>query len=261
MKALLIDGLNLIRRVYAAVPDDETGADHFEGVVLSCERCLRRALRHHQPTHAVNVLDSGQRSWRHERFADYKAGRLPAPAPLLEGMPRLVELFAEQGVRTLSPPESEADDVLATLASGISDHKGQSVILSTNKSMCQLLNENIEVYDHFADRALDAAFVHDRFGVAPEQLLDLLALTGERRLNIPGIHSIGIRTAAKLVADYGDLSHILEAGDKIPGKLGAKLRQGSDAAWLSYELMQLRSTVVLGVNLSEFRYVPPREES
>lgn len=259
MKALLIDGMNLIRRVYAAVPDDDSGGGHFEGVVLSCERCLRRALRHHQPTHAVNVLDAGERSWRYERFADYKAGRLPTPAPLLEGMPRLVDLFAEQGIKTLSPPESEADDVLATLATGISDHGGRSVILSTNKSMCQLLSQNIEVYDHFTDRAMDRDFVHDRFGVAPEQLVDLLALTGERRLNIPGVHSIGIRTAAKLVADYGDLSHIIEAAEEIPGKLGAKLRQGSDAAWLAYELMQLRSTVALGANLNQFRYTPSEE--
>lgn len=253
MKALLIDGLNLVRRVYAAVPGDESSPEHFEGALESSINSIRRALDELAPTHAVCVFDAGGKNWRHEMFPDYKRNRPPMPEPLRLNLRRVEEAIENLGVRCVSVPNVEADDVIATIAVNIAAHDGQVVILSTDKSMCQLAGDRIRIRDHFAGRDLDSAYIKEKFGVTPSQLTCLLGLMGDKSLNIPGVKSIGARTAAKLINEHGTLEEMLANAKEIPGRPGKALSAEAAQARLSVALVRLKTDVKVGINLNELR--------
>lgn len=272
MKALLVDGLNLVRRIYAALPEGDgrpANADHDPNAdaarvatcLASSTDSLRRALNQHQPTHCLTVFDFGGRNWRHELFADYKKNRTPMPEPLRNGLAQFERAFGaigKLGVRCISLKGYEADDVIATVAAKTEQHGGQALILSTDRNYCQLLSANIKVFDHFGQRYLDDAMIEKKFQITPQQLPDLLSLAGDSGLSIPGIKTIGIRTAAKLLGDYASLEKILRAADapanKIGGKLASKLTHGRDDARLAKILFTLKTDINLGINLNELRY-------
>ena len=259
MKALLIDGLNLVRRIYAAVPDQPEQADdheHLIGVVASSTASLKRALNQHHPSHCLVVFEQSGRNWRHNLYPDYKKNRSPMPESLRIGLVKFEQAFAGIQIECYSRAGYEADDIIATVAIKISKRRGHVLILSTDRNYCQLLNQDIKVYDHFGQRFLDHEMIAKRFQVDPQQLPDLLSLAGDSSLSIPGIKSIGIRTAAKLLNDYGTLEKVLKAADTIPGKLGSKLYSGGDDARLAKVLFTLKTDVNLGINLNQLRYHP-----
>ena len=253
MLALLIDGLNLVRRVYAAVPGEEGSSEHLDGVVQSCTRSLRRSLDDLSPTHAICVFDGPGPSWRHRLWPAYKANRPAMPAPLAGLLERIEAEFEAAGVRSVRVPEYEADDVLASISAKIAQRGGRSIILSNDKSMLTLLRDGVRVRNHFEDIELDESHVRTRFGVAPSALADYLALVGESSHNVPGVTSVGPKTARRLLSEHGSLRAILEAAPEFPGRLGAALREGAQDARLSLQLVTLRTDVDAGVNLSQFR--------
>ena len=266
MKALLIDGFNLVRRIYAAVPappqledDDEAkrlAAEqvHLKGVIDSSIASLNRALKFHQPSHCLAVFEQPGRTWRHRLFPDYKKKRSPMPQALATAMPQLRESIEATGVACFDKLGYEADDVMATMAIKIANSDGDAIILSTDRNHCQLLSEHISVYDHFGQRFLDHDMVRKKFDVEPRQLPFLLALAGDSGLSIPGIRSIGLRTAARLVQEYETLDKLLEASEKMNGKIGTKLFEGQEEARMGLTLFTLKTDIDLGINLNQFRY-------
>jgi 5'-3' exonuclease len=257
MLVLLVDGLNLIRRIDAAVPGEEGASEHGEAVLESSARSLARALERLAPTHALCAFEGAGRSWRHELLPGYKAGRPAMPAGLAAMLPRIEAAFAAAGVRPVRLHGFEADDVLATVAVKVAGHGGQSVILSTDKSMLTLLGPGIRVRDHFRDRELDATYVRERFGVDPHDLTTYLALVGDSSQKVPGVRSVGAKTAARLIAEHGTLEAILAAAQGMAGRLGEALRAGADDARLSLRLVRLDTGVEVGLNLSECRIGQP----
>jgi protein Xni len=253
---LAVDALNLIRRVYAATPPEEPAA-HFDSALRASAQSLVRALREASPTHAVVVFDGEEPTWRHHLYSDYKAGRKPMPDELRAGLERYRETFQTLGVPSVAKAGLEADDVIATLATVVAAHEGKTVILSTDAVYCQLLSSRIRVRDHFQKRELDLGYVRKKFGVAPEELVDLWALAGSTTTNIPGVPGVGVKTAARLLEEHGDLESILEAAKGMSGKLGESLRAQADRARLSRELAGLRTDLELGWNLRSFRYSEP----
>ena len=252
MSILLIDGLNLIRRVHAGVP--EVSEDRDDAVLNACVASMRRALRRHLPTHALLVMEEAGPSWRSREYPDYKKDRPPMPDDLSAGLPKIKEALREIGVHELAAPGFEADDVIASIAKRTSDSGAQVVILSTDKSFCQLVSARIMLVDHFNDSIRDHAWIQNRYGVAPEQIADLMSLAGDPSLGIPGIRSVGVRTAARLIGEFGNLDAVIAHADDIPGKLGEKLRDGIDTLPLMHRLVSLRQDVQLGANLHDFRW-------
>ena len=253
MRVLLIDGLNLIRRVYAGVPvADDPGSRH-ETIVKSCVLSLQRALRLQTATHVVCVMDSRSPSWRLKAYPDYKKNRVPMPDELRDYLPKILDAFRNIGVRASEVDGLEADDVIATIARRVAQAGGAVTVVSTDKSFCQLLEFGVQVYDHFADVKHDHNWVSERFGVEPAQLVDLFALAGDRSLGIAGVRSVGIHTAVKLLHDYGDLEGVLSAATKIPGRIGNMINEGRDDARIARRLVALHSDAELGINLKDFR--------
>ncbi|MCP4201676.1 MAG: flap endonuclease Xni [bacterium] len=251
---LLVDALNLIRRVYAAQPGED-GPERSEGARVSSVQSLRRGLRESAPTHAVCVFDGEGRSWRHELYPAYKAGHAPMPDALGAALEGYREAFRELGVASLCRPRLEADDVIATIACKAVAAGASAIILSTDKTFLGLLPHGVQVRDHFRGADLDVRDVIEKFGVRPEQLGDFLALAGDRGNNINGVPGIGPKTAGELLSRFETLEDTLQAASDLEGKLGERLRDHAATARLCRTLVGLRTDLALGTNLSELRYL------
>lgn len=246
-RLLLIDGTNVLRRIYAANQDPDS-AEKMEQAVETTLRSLQRALRDHEPSHALAVFDHGGETWRHRLYPEYKAERSPAPAPLTDGVPGLLErIKRELGVTCLRLPDVEADDVLALVARRwLGSGRGPAIVLSTDKDLCQLVADGAIVYHHFARETRDAAWINAKFGIRAGQLTDFLALQGDGVDGIPGVPGIGPKSAARLLAEHGDLETILAKADSIGGAVGKKLKDHADLARLSRRLVCFATDMTLG---------------
>lgn len=259
IRFLLVDALNLIRRVYAAQPGDET-PEKAEGARISCKQSLQRGLRETRPTHALVVFEGREPSWRHVLFRDYKVNHSPMPAPLEEALPAYREAFRSLGVSSFEMPKVEADDVIGTLATKVAEAGGEAVILSTDKIFLQLLSPQIGVRDHFKPADLGRDYIVERFGVAPEAFVDFLALTGDSTNAIAGVPGVGPKTAVNLLEEFGSLDAILAAAasdhehGSLTTKMRDKLQDHAEDARLARSLVQLQTDLDLGLNLKELRY-------
>ncbi len=253
IKLLLIDALNLIRRVYAAQPGED-GPNRVDDALRTSVHSLQRALRECRPTHAICVFDGHEPSWRHSLYPEYKAGRTPMPEALDSQMNRFRDAFSEAGARSVCFPTLEADDIIATLAGKVASRSEYAVILSTDRMFLQLVSGLIVVRDHFQRLDMDQAYVKEKLHVQPDQLVDFFALTGYTTNNIPGVPTVGPKTAARLLNELKNLDNILSVAYTIKGKLGETLCKHAEEARLSQSLVRLKDTLELGLNLKSFRY-------
>lgn len=259
IRFLLVDALNLIRRVYAAQPGDDT-PEKADGARISCKQSLQRGLRETAPTHAVVIFEGREPSWRHLLYRDYKINHTPMPRPLADALPAYREAFAELGVTSFEVAKVEADDVAATLAVKIAQAGGSAVILSTDKIFLQLLSDLVAVRDHFKAADLDRAYVAKRFGVTPETFVDFLGLAGDSTNSIGGVPGIGPKIAARLIGEFGSLEAILTAAapgaehGSLTPKMCDKLVDHAEDARLARSLVRLQTGLDLGINLKTLRY-------
>jgi protein Xni len=227
--------------------------DNIDNIADSCSHSLARALGFHRPSHCIAVFEQHGNTWRHEVLPQYKKDRSPMPVLLQETMPTILSRFQESGVKSMERPGYEADDLIATFARGVSQNNGNTVILTTDRIQCQLLSPNIRVYDHFSERFLDEAAIFDKFGVEPGLIPDVMALAGDSSLSIQGVKSVGIKTAARLVNEYGSLAAVFKSIDSVKGSIANHLNEDRHQAELAYKLFCLKSDISLGVNLKDFR--------
>lgn len=244
---VLIDAMNLIRRIYAVREN-----------LLDCKTALAHSLNRLQeelePTHAAIVFDGGDATWRHRLYPDYKLGRSPMPEELAQGLEGIRQQLRADGWFCIEQSGVEADDLIATLALRLRQKKLRVSIVSTDKVFAQLLPDEVAIRDHFNRRWLTVQAVQERYGVKPERLADYWAMTGDNCNHIPGVSGIGAKTSARLIAEWGSLEACLKAAADLGGKLGATLQQEWAQALLSRALIELRTDFDLGLlNLRAFR--------
>lgn len=270
VNVLVIDGFNLIRRIYEAGKTDRTSADahvsgdgnnnennnenekeNLERTVSSTASSIKRALEYHKPSHACCVLDSHDKTWRHLLYFPYKADRKKTPSVLLDNLGAFEQACDQLGVRSLKLESYEADDVIATMACGIASGHGNAVILSTDKSYLQLLGDHISVYDHFKNCAISPEDVVEKYGVRVDQLTDYWALAGDRSNNIKGVEGVGEKTAQKLLTEFDTLDAILrsDSNEKSVGRI----KRDRDVALRCQVLVKLKLDVEMGINLKDLR--------
>ena len=256
MTLLTIDALNVVRRIHEANPTPDS-PDKVIGTFRSCMASFRRALSEHRPTHAVVVFDHGGNTWRHDLYSGYKAHRTPMPADPKNGLPMLQKDLEESGLSWISIEGIEADDAIAALVEKWCVFSQAKVtVLSTDKDFCQLLSDQVCVYDHFKSSWRDATWVENNFGVRPDQMGDLLALTGDAVDAIPGVEKVGKKTAASWLKQFDNLEKLLSRADQIQGKVGVYLRRDSELARLSKKLVSFKTDMPLGLTwkMLERRY-------
>lgn len=263
---VLIDALNLIRRIYAVQErpfvqskmqlNDELTNKTQQQILFNtqnaCTNALEKILKHQQATHALAVFDSQQPCWRYKLYPDYKKGRKKMSPHLADELPNIQDAFLQLGVDSLVSEEDEADDLIATLATKMSLHGQHATIVSTDKGFLSLLSPTIHVYDYFNRRYLDEQHVKNKFDIKPAQLIDLWTLTGDNTNKIPGVSGIGQVTAASLLNQYGSLNTILKSNDIKPA-IKDKLNDSTEQIALSGKLLTLKKNIPLGFNLKDIR--------
>ncbi|TWX73914.1 flap endonuclease Xni [Colwellia sp. C1TZA3] len=258
---VLIDALNLIRRIYAVqerpfLLNNELAENTKQQVLFNtakaCEQALEKIIEQLQPSHALMVFDSQAPCWRYDIYPDYKKGRKKMPEHLADKLTDIQDRFMKHHVDSLVSEADEADDLIATLAIKVA-LRGQNVtVVSTDKCFLSLLNPNIQVYDYFNRRYLDEEYVLNKFTVKPDKLMDLWTLTGDNTNKIPGVAGIGQVTAAKLLNQYGSIKSILNATD-LKSSISEKLSQHDEQIALSRKLLTLKIDIPLGFNLKDIR--------
>ena len=267
---ILIDALNLIRRVYAVQErpfiqikqqdSDGLSASTLKQVLFNtqntCVNALTKIIGQHEPTHALAVFDSQQPCWRYQLFEGYKKGRKQMPEHLANKLIDIQDAFMELGVDSLTSDEDEADDLIATLAVKMALHGQKVTIISTDKGFLQLLSPNIHIYDYFNRRYMDEEHVQNKFNVKYSQLIDFRTLTGDSTNKIEGVSGIGQVNAAKLLNQYGSLKAILSATD-LKNAISEKLSASLEKMDLARKLLTLKQDIPLGFNLKDIRLTPP----
>ena len=247
---VLIDGYSVIYRGYFAFMNRPllNPQGHNSSSVFVFFRTLFQVVREWTPDTIVVAMDSRTPTFRHERYAEYKATRQKAPQDLHAQVPVIEEILGALGVPCLRVDGFEADDVIATMAEGCRKSGTPCWILSSDKDILQLIGGNIRLLaqekgaTEFSEYSREK--VYESKGVYPEQIVDFLALTGDSSDNVPGVAGIGEKTAQKLLADHGSLDALYEELATItPPSARAKLEAGRDAALLSRELVTLNRAV------------------
>lgn len=243
---LIIDALNLIRRIHAV-----SGSS----CITVCEQSVNQLLGHTQPTHAVAVFDEDDRanSWRHQLLPDYKAGRSPMPDDLRQQLPDIKAMLLSLGIQSWHSNGDEADDVAATLATKVANTGHRVTIISTDKGYCQLLSPSIHIRDYFQKRWLDLDFIQAEFGVQATQLTDYWGLTGVSSSKIAGVAGIGPKSASELLQTYANLELLYQHIDDVPKKWQNKLITHQASAFISRKITTLRTDIQLNGNLQQLR--------
>jgi protein Xni len=255
-KLLAIDGLNIVRRVYEASPEPDS-AQKADIALRHALSSFRKLLATHQPSHVLAAFDFGGATWRHALYPRYREARAPMPSPLREALPLFHEKLAAAGVHVVMVPEVEADDVIATgVLRWLAEGRGEAIIASTDKDLHVLIAHGALVWDHFKGEWHDDTWVRNKFGVAPELLVDLLALMGDVTDGVPGVSKVGMKTAAKLLNAYGDLDAVMAGAGILKTPIGERLRAERDMLFLSRELVRLKTDVRLGVTWKMLAFAP-----
>ena len=222
----VIDISSYVFRAYHALPPLSNSKGEPTHAVAGVASMLLKLLREREPHGVIVAMDSRGKSFRKELYADYKANRPPAPPDLEQQMIRVREIAEAWGMAPLEAPGFEADDIIATLVTQARAQGLRVVIVSADKDLLQLVGPDVVMYDTMRDKVFGAEETREKLGVEPEQVRDLLALMGDSSDNVPGVPSVGQKTAAKLLADYGSLDGIYENLEGITRKaLKAKLER------------------------------------
>lgn len=249
----LVDGSSYLFRAYHALPALANAEGEPTGAMYGVANMLRRLLVEHQPEHIAVVFDAKGKNFRHEMFSDYKANRPPMPDDLRQQIKPLHDLIQAMGLPLLIVPGVEADDVIGTLVTQAREKGWSCFVSASDKDLAQLVDEEVVLVDTMSNTRFDIPMVEKKFGVKPEQIVDYLALMGDTSDNIPGVPGVGPKTAAKWLAQYGNLDALVEAAGEIKGKVGEKLRAALEQLPLSRQLAQVKLDVELPCKLAELR--------
>lgn len=242
---ILVDGSSYLYRAYHAMPPLTNSDGESTGTIYGVINMLRKLIRDYQPEHMAVVFDAKGKTFRNDLYAEYKATRPPMPDDLREQIAPIHEIVKAMGLPLLCIDNVEADDVIGTLAKQATAAGIETVISTGDKDMAQLVSEHVTLVNTMNNSKTDIAAVQEKFGLTPQQIVDYLALMGDKVDNIPGVESVGPKTATKLLQQYGSLQGVIDHADEVKGKLGEKLRAAVDDLPLSYQLATIKMDVEL----------------
>ena len=253
-RLLLIDGHSMAFRAYYALPVDSftTSTGQATNAVHGFLSTLLSLLEQERPTHLAVAFDLPGGTFRTREYPGYKANRDETPQPLIGQIELIGDLLAAMGVRAVTAPDYEADDVLATLAARAQAEGLEVLVCSGDRDSFQLITENCTVLQPVrggsAPRRMTPAQVQERYGVSPERYPHLAALVGETSDNLPGVPGVGPKTAAKWLNLYDGLDGVIAHAGQIRGRAGASLREHLDDVVRNRRLNRLVTDVDLGID-------------
>lgn len=250
---VLVDGSSYLFRAYHALPPLTTSKNQPTGAIKGVISMLRRLEQDFPGSKMVVVFDAKGKTFRHEMYDEYKANRPPMPDDLACQISPIHEIVQAMGLPLLIVSGVEADDVIGTLAHEATS-KGIEVVVSTgDKDMAQLVSDHVTLINTMTETRMDRDGVVEKFGITPEQIIDYLALVGDKVDNIPGVNKCGPKTAVKWLQSYQDIDNLMAHADEIKGKIGEYLREATETLPLSRELATIKTDVDLEFGLEDLK--------
>ena len=262
----LIDGSGFIFRAYHALPPLTRKSDGLPvGAVSGFCNMLFKIIEDQKgsnaPTHLVVVFDAKGKTFRSDIYPEYKMNRPPAPEDLVPQFPLTRDATRAFGLACIEQEGFEADDIMATLAIQARDAGGHVTIVSSDKDLMQLVGNGVEMYDAMKNKRIGSEQVVEKFGVGPNRVIDVQSLAGDSVDNVPGAPGIGIKTAALLINEYGDLDSLLERASEIKQpKRRETLIDNADQIRTSRDLVTLKTDMKMDCDLDDFAVHAPDPE-
>src|SRR5438105_8321421 len=259
----LVDGSGYIFRAYHALPPMNRKSDGLQvnAVLGFCNmlwKLLREMPEDNRPTHLAIIFDKSEITFRNKIYPDYKAHRTAAPDDLIPQFPLIRDAVRAFDLPCLEQIGFEADDLIATYVRQACEAGATATIVASDKDLMQLVNDCVVMYDTMKDKKIGIPEVIEKFGVPPEKVIEVQSLIGDTTDNVPGVPGIGVKTAAQLITEYGDLETLLaRAGEIKQEKRRQSLIDNADKARLSKRLVTLDDKVKLDVPLGELAVHEP----
>lgn len=259
---ILVDGSSYLFRAYHVpyLQALSTSDGQPTGAITGVLNMIRSLQKDYPTGNVVVVFDAKGKTFRNDMYAEYKANRPPMPEDLRSQIAPLHQIIEAMGLPLLVIEGVEADDVIGTLAKQACEKGIETVISTGDKDMAQLVSPNVRLINTMTNVEMDEAGVVEKFGIRPDQIIDYLALVGDKVDNIPGVDKCGPKTAVKWLEEYGDLATVIANADKVKGKIGENLRAAIDKLPLSYQLATIKLDVALDKEVDELAPKSPNVE-
>jgi len=260
-RLLLIDGHSMAYRAFYALPVDnfKTSAGQPTNAIYGFASMLINLIKEEQPTHLAVAFDVSRKTFRTEKFPEYKANRSSTPDEFRSQMSHLNEMIESFGIKHFEIEGYEADDIISSLAKKAQLENFQVLICTGDRDSFQLVNENVTVLypkkgvTEMSRMTPNAVF--EKYGLTPTQYPDFAALRGDPSDNLPSIPGVGEKTATKWISDYGSLEKLIENAGEIAGKVGQSLRENLSTVRLNRELTHLLDDLEMNVNVSDLNWI------
>lgn len=256
---VLIDGNSIAYRAFYALPLLSNTQGLYTNAVYGFAMMLSKVLDDEKPSHVLVAFDAGKTTFRHETYAEYKGTRQKTPGELAEQIPLIKNLLDAYQIRYLEMENYEADDIIGSFAQQVDKEKYETLIVSGDKDLLQLVSEHVQVL--LPKRGVtetvryDVKAVEEKYGIKPQQIIDLKGLMGDTSDNIPGIPGVGEKTALKLLKQFGTVEEVVNRIDEISGKkLQEKVRQNRQQALLSKQLATIYTEIPLPLSIEDLRW-------
>ena len=255
---ILVDGSSYLFRAFHALPPLVNSKQQPTGAVKGVINMIRSLIKGHPDSNVAIVFDAKGKTFRSDLYSEYKATRPPMPDELRSQIEPIHQIVQAMGLPMLVIPGVEADDVIGTLAKQATAQGIKTLISTGDKDLAQLVDEHVTLMNTMNNERLDVAGVVAKFGIAPNQIIDFLALTGDKADNIPGVPGVGPKTAVKWLLEHQSMDGVIQNADAIGGKIGERLRENIDLLRLSYELATIKLDCELDLTIDEL--VPSAED-
>ena len=246
---VLVDGSSYLYRAFHALPPLVTSRGQPTGAVKGVINMIRALMKSCGHSNIAIVFDAKGKTFRNDIFKEYKAHRPPMPEDLRSQIKPIHNIIGAMGLPLLVIEGVEADDVIGTLSLQATDEGINTLISTGDKDLAQLVNQRVTLINTMTNEILDPEGVVKKFGVEPCQIVDYLALMGDKSDNIPGVPGVGPKTALKWLQEYDSMEGIIENAEEIGGKVGERLRDNFGLLRLSYELATIKLDVELNISL------------
>ncbi|OHB72044.1 MAG: DNA polymerase I [Planctomycetes bacterium RBG_16_43_13] len=257
-KLFVIDGSSYFYRAFYAIKGLSTSTGMPTNAIFGFVNMISKILKERRPDYIVMVFDSKEPSFRKDIFGDYKANRPDMPGELAVQIPYIKDITNAFNIYTLEKSSYEADDIIGTVVSKVDSKDIETTIVTGDKDLMQLVGDDVFVYDGMKDKLYGVDGVKEKFGVPPQNIVDILALAGDTSDNIPGVKGIGDKTAVNLIKDYGSIEDIYSNIDRVKSEsVRRKLIDGRDFAFLSKRLTELDKNTPIDFNIEQFKRKSP----
>ena len=258
----LVDGNSYIHRAYHAIRGLSNSKGLPTNAIFGFTKMLIKLLDDKSPDYVAVVFDAKGPTFRHEIFKDYKATRPPMPEDMAVQIPYIREVVAGLNVKFLEKEGYEADDIIGTIAMLAKNQGLNVVIVSGDKDFRQTLSENTAMWDPISEKLIDYDTIKQDYGIEPEQIIEVMALSGDSADNIPGIPGVGEKTAINLIQQFHSIENLFENTDKVTkASVKNKLEQFKEQGLLSKKLVTINNAVPIDVRIDDMRLGPPKKDS